>query len=218
MAEWWSNLTVINQVFYCAAAFFGVIFVWQLVMTLIGLGGGEDVGGDADSDFDADVDADTTYDHFEHGAEADAVETMAAFRLLTLRSILAFFTLFTWGGALYLNTGTQLGSSMIYALLWGGAAMVLVALMFHWMRKMTESGNISIRTCVGTEGQVYLDIPSDGIGQIRATVSGVVTYVKARTADGNEIKSGAPVLIRRAVNPTTVEVEAVVRQPKERKE
>jgi len=219
MSEWWAALDTLTRVFYIGAAFFSVLFLWQLISMLIGLGGGEDIDhGDMDVDAHVDVDAGVDVDHdfapgdhpeFEHGAHADGTETMAAFRLLSLRSILAFFLLFSWAGALYRNQQVPLPRAMSYAVIWGAGAMLLVALLFYAMRRMTESGSPRIASCVGTQGTVYLDIPSEGFGEARVTVSGVLSHVKARGAGGQELKAGTPVRVRRALGPNSIEVEPV---------
>ena len=100
------------------------------------------------------------------------------------RRIATFLTLFFWGGALYLNVKTPLPQAMFYAVMWGLAGMVLIAMMFHWMRKLTETGTRNIQTCLGGEATVYLDIPAGGTGEVRTAVSGVVTHVRARVGPG----------------------------------
>ena len=219
MMEWWQGLTPLTQGFYCAAAFFGVLFLWQMISTFIGLSGEQEAdvdagdmdAGDVDTDIDAgDVEAaaghDGTYEDFEQGAEADAAETTESFRLLSIRSIVTFFTLFTWGGALYLDRGVAVPTAMLYAIAWGLAGMILIALVFHWMRKLTESGNLNLNTCVGRQAIVYLDIQEGMLGEIRVNVSGVETHVKARTADSKELKAGVPVTVTRVLDQATVEV------------
>ena len=203
MGEWWQNLSGINQGFYVAATFFSVFFLWQLIAALVGLGGGE-------ADMDADVDAadDGTYEDFEHGAATDASASVAAFKLVSVRSILAFCTLFSWAGALYLNRGHALQNTLLYALLWGVAAMVAVALVFHLMRRMTEAGTPQLATCVGQTGTVYLDIPDGGRGEVRVPVGGVMTHVKARTSGGKTLKMGASVRVLRVLDAATVEVQS----------
>lgn len=184
MMQWWNGMDPLTQGFYCAAAFFGVLFLWQLISAFIGLSG-----------------------EHEHGAETDAADTTEAFRLLSIRSIITFFTLFTWGGALYLERKTAVPMAMLYAIAWGLAGMILIALVFHWMRKLTETGNLDLNTCVGRQGTVYLDIQEGTLGEIRVNVSGVATHVKARTADSKELKAGVPVTITRVLDQSTVEVK-----------
>jgi hypothetical protein len=202
MMEWWDSLTKINQTFYSAAAFFSVFFIWQLIAVFFGLDEG-------DSDVDGDIDGDGTYDHFEHGAESDALESVTSFKLLSVRSIITFFTLFTWGTAFTLNEGQELGKSMAYGSAWGLAGMIIVALLFYMLKKLVETGNKKIATCVGTEGTVYLNIPKNGTGEIRVTVSDVVSHVKARGVDGKAIVANTPVKVLKLVGQNTVEVEEV---------
>ena len=72
---------------------------------------------------------------------------------------------------------------------------------------MTETGNIRISTCVGATGSVYLDIPADGDGEIRVLCSGVLTHLKARSANGAAVKAGAVVKVTRVTGPNSVEIE-----------
>jgi hypothetical protein len=137
---------------------------------------------------------------------------MVAFELLSFRSILAFFTLFTWYTALTLarTGGKELFWAISVGLLWGLAGMFSVALLFYLMRKLGETGTSRMETCVGTPGTVYADIPAQGTGQVRCLVSGVVTFVKARAAGGAALTAGTPVKILDQLDDTTVEVEATI--------
>ncbi|MCD4823166.1 MAG: NfeD family protein [Phycisphaerae bacterium] len=206
MAEWWHNLNGINQGFYVAAAFFSVFFVWQLIAALIGLGGGEDeIDADAhDYDTHGDIDHD-----FDHDIDHDALDSVAAFKLLSVRSILAFCTLFSWAGAMYLQGGKELQWAVALATAWGAVAMIAVAMIFHLMRRMTESGNMSLASCVGTEGTAYIDIPSAGMGEARVTVSGVMQVFKARGATDAVIPAGTPITVTRVLSPNTIEVKTI---------
>jgi len=207
MMGWWRGLDPVNQWFYVSAAFFSVFFGWQLIAALLGLAGGEEADVDADAEA-ADIDQDAHMD-FEQGAVADAGETVAAFKLLSIRSILAFLTLFSWAGALYLNAGADLTRGLIYAICWGLGALLVVASIFHLMRRMTETGSPRIATCVGTRGTVHLDIPADGQGEARVVVSGAVSHVKARAVGGGQIKAGTPIRVTRSLGPMLIEVELV---------
>ena len=138
MGEWWSSLTGVNKGFYVAAAFFSIIFLYQFVMSIIGLAGGEtdfDVHGhaDADADFDADVHADLDGDFhgdvhadvhldghdIESGSASSAADSVGAFRLFSVRAILAFCTMFSWAAAMYLDLDHSPVWAMVYAAGWG---------------------------------------------------------------------------------------------------
>lgn len=218
--EWWSNLAPLTQGFYAVAAFFSLIFLWQVISALIGLGGGEadvDVDVDLDADLDVDVDADMdidadaglNVDEIEAHSLADAGESVAAFKILTLRGILAFCMLFCWSMALYTDAGKTFNTAMLYGIGWGVAGWALVAWLVHWMRGLAESGTQKLSTCVGQRGTVYLDIPAGGQGEVRVVVSGVISRIKSRAVDGDEIQAGTSVHVVRTVDKTTIEVQAV---------
>lgn len=200
--DWWNGLSAVNQAFYCAAVFFSVPFLWQLAAAFVGLSG----GGDVDHDGLGGAHDGHSAGGIDHGVEADSVATVLAFKMLSLRSLFTFFTLFCWGTALYLNRGTALTPAMGISVLWGFAGMASVALVLTILPKLAQTGTKDIGTCVGREATVYLDIPANGVGEIRATVSGVVCHVKARAAEGKAIKAGAAVRVTRRLDGTTVEV------------
>ncbi|HRT30195.1 MAG TPA: hypothetical protein P5527_10410 [Kiritimatiellia bacterium] len=194
MHAWWGGLSALNRGFFCAAVFFGVLFVWQLLATLAGLGG-DDV-----------ADGDVTVDDVTGG---DAAETMSAFKLLSIRSVVTFFTLFSWGGALYLADGRSVRAAIGLGGLWGVAGMAVVALLLYVLPKLAHTGTLNLATAVGAAGSVYIDIPEGGEGEIRTEVDGVMSHVKARASDGQAVKAGTAVVVERVVFGNRVEVRAV---------
>ncbi|MCP4375669.1 MAG: hypothetical protein GY794_05780, partial [bacterium] len=167
LSQWWEEMATITQVFYIAASFFSVIFTWQFVASLIGMSGCEmDVDGAVDA-----VDAVDAADAADAAcAVHDAIDSMDAFNLFSIRAILAFCTLFFWAGAMYLDQeDAHKPTAMALAFGWGMAGWFVVTLLVNWMRKLAETGNPKIASCVGTRGAVYMDIPADGIGKVRVT-------------------------------------------------
>jgi len=209
MIDWWNGLTTLNQVFYVIATFFSVIFIWQLISALVGLAGGE---GDLDADMGADVDldGDMDFDGLEGHSVGEAADSLAAFRILSIRAVLAFGTLFSWAASLYLNVGKSVSTSLLYAILWGLAGGVIVTILVRWLRGLAETGNPQLRTCVGARGMVYMDIPGGaGQGKVRVPVSGVISMVRARALGGDEMEAGTPVRVVRMLDANTVEVQPI---------
>ena len=211
MFEWWQGLTATAKWFYSAAVFFSVFFLWQFISALIGLSGAEDVDVDADVDVEVDADVDIEAEGLKAGSADDAAESVAAFKLLSIRSILAFLTMFFWAGAMYLDIGKETAWAIGYATLWGLGGFVTVAVVVNMMRRLAESGSPRLVTCVGTTGTVYLKIPPGGEGEARVTVSGALSYVKARGAGGQAIEPGTPVRVVRALKTNIIEVEPIDR-------
>lgn len=243
MAAWWADLSSLNQFFYVLAVFFSVIFGWQFLSSLGGLGdhvgadhaagghdaahfgGGDHAAGGHDAAHFGGDHAATGHDavghdaahaggaHTTDGHTADQHETqhdsdsVATFRLLSIRSVLAFGTLFSWAGALYLQRSLFPGLALLRATLWGLAGMVIVALFFWILPRLSEAGTADLDTAVGQTAQVYLDIPEGGAGQVRVRVSGAVSFVRARSRDGRYLPSGTGVRVIRRLDGSTLEVE-----------
>ena len=200
MQEWWAGLSGLTQFFYGMAAFFSVFFLWQMIGAFIGLDGDSmDLGGDV-TDVPDDMD-------FE-----DVMESSEAFKVLSLRSIITFFTLFSWGGALYMNEGMPAVKAMGIASIWGLVGMLAIAGIFYFMGKMSETGTKDVASAQGRIATVYLDIPADGFGEVKTTVSGAVEHIKARSVNGEALPSGTQVRVVKVVGQTLVEVEKLTKK------
>ena len=88
------------------------------------------------------------------------------------------------------------------------AGWFVVTLLINWMRKLAETGTPRLASCVGTRGSVYMDIPADGIGKVRVTVTGAISMIDARSAGDAAMSAGTPVTVTRVLDDSTVEVKA----------
>ena len=198
MESWWLGLSFLNKAFAVSAVTFTVLFLWQILAVIIGMdtdahgpvgAGGIDHGG---------------FDHAAgHGADA------VTLTFVSIRSGIAFGTLFSWAGTLYLASGTSAILAILYSAAWGLIAMFAVAFMLYWLLRQQEWGNASVWTAIGEEGSVYMDIPDHGTGKIRVLVSGAISFVNARSRDGNRLAAGTKVRVVGVVNDNTVEVEGI---------
>lgn len=202
MHEWWDSLESVTQFFYGMAAFFSVFFAWQMVAAFLGLTGDDMDVGHADVDI-TDIDAQDIDHH-------DVVESSQAFKILSLRSIITFFTLFSWGCALYTADGMPVVKAMGISSLWGLAGALAVAFIFWGMSKLTETGTKDVLSCEGNVGTVYLDIPAGGYGEIKTTINGAVEHVKARCLSGEALESGTQIRVVRVIDQTLVGVEKLI--------
>ena len=206
MQEWWIGLYGSTKLFYGMAAFFSVFFLWQIIAAFIGLGGDEaDFDGDVDGDvdFDGDVDVDAPDDIDMH----DIVDSSQAFRMLSLRSIITFFTLFSWGSALYTAEGMSIVMAMGISCIWGLVGMVLIAMIFYGMAKLAETGTKNVMSCKGKVGTVYLNIPVGGVGEIKIMVTGASEHVKAESVENEMLPAGTQVRVVQVVSQMLVKVK-----------
>jgi hypothetical protein len=210
MNEWWEGLAGITRVFYGMAAFFSVFFLWQVFAAFLGMTGDDmDAGGDAGADVDFDADAPDDVGHH------DVIESSQAFKILSLRSIITFFTLFSWASALYTTNGMDTVKAMGIGAVWGVVGMFAIALIFWSMGKLTETGTKNIATAKGQVGTVYLDIPANGFGEVKTTVSGVVEHVKAKSIHGEALPAGTEVRVVQVVSQGLVVVEKITSKGEE---
>ena len=134
-----------------------------------------------------DVDAD---DLAGGGAHADTGG--ADFKLISFRSLTAFFTFFGWSGVLWGGSGW---GGFVAALAAGTAMMVVVALVLWAMLRLQDSGNLRPEDFVGRQGTVYLAIPAGRAAAGKITVSvGTSTHQFAAVAD-EAIATGAAVTV-----------------------
>lgn len=177
---WWQALTMLQKVYWLIAIPFSVFFVLQTVMSLF--------GGDvlsADGDADLAVESDTGID----------------FQFLSIKNLVAFFTLFGWVGILTSSSGMAPVWSVLLAIVAGLLMMLLMATLMYFMSKLTESGTLELKNAKGRTGTVYLTIPAKraGMGKVQISIQGFQT-LDALTDDEVEIHTGAVVEVVDTLN------------------
>lgn len=207
MGSWWFEISLLNKIFAAGSVFFGVLFVWQIVGLLVGLQTGSETDSMTDS-ADASPDA-TSFD--ESGTEADihAYGENAggiSFSLVSLRSLIAFGTLFTWAGTLYLASGASPVWAILYAFVWGVVAMFGVSYLVYKLVNLQEIGNVNLWDALGEEGLVYIRIPPGGVGKVRVMVGETISYVNAVSRSRTSLEAGAPVRVVGVSDAKTLEV------------
>jgi hypothetical protein len=196
MESWWQGLTSLNQAFVVSAFFFSILFLFQLACAVLGM--------------DGDSHGDASHPQWDHSGDSTDThgDSNVVFTFLSIRSLIAFGTLFSWAGALYLREGTPLLETLACSLGWGVAAMFLVSFLLHKLMRLQERGNMTLWGALGEEGSVYINIPADGAGQVRIRVRGIVSHVKARSHGGEPLEAGVPVRVVAVIGANEVEVEA----------
>ncbi len=182
ISDWWLTLTIAHKIYWCIAVPATLLFVLQTILTFFG-GGAEDM--DATGDSDISVDSDTGID----------------FQFITLKNLIAFFTIFGWTGVAALNSGYSIQLAVIISLISGLIMMGIMASIFYFMGKLSDNGTLKIRNAIGKSGTVYLPIPPkrSGTGQIQIKVQGLQT-LEAMTDNDLEIKTGAVVEVVDVMN------------------
>lgn len=205
MEAWWEGLTFLTKVFAISALAFSAVFLVQLIMMLLGI----------DSDSHADMGGADIHDfhdvHGIHGSDADHAVAGVTFTFVSVRSLMAFGTLFSWAGALYLAGGTHPILAIVYSFLWGLGAMFAVSVLLYYLLRMQETGNLDLWKAIGETGTVYINIPADGAGKVRVKVDKTLCFVNAQSKSGEPLFAGTAVKVVGLLDPRTIQVQPVDR-------
>lgn len=178
--------------FALPAALGTAFFLFRIVFLLLGHSHGVDL----------DVDGSVDPSHPDPGE---------AFKVLSLQSISAFSMGFGWGGLGALRGAAwPWQTSLLVAIISGVAMVWLLALLLKAIFDMQQSGNITLDTAIGNEGEVYVRIPpvGQGSGQIRLVLSDRLRIVNAKS-DGEAIPSNRRIRVVRVHEDNTVGVIAL---------
>ena len=199
LGEWWIALSGPQQAFWGISIVFSILFLIQFVFSLIGLDADTDMDSDMDISGDMDIDMDPGF-----GLDTD-------FTVLSVRSIIAFFTFFGWTGVLILNAGgttlTAIGAASVAGLL----AMLLVGYLIYLFSKLSQEGNLNINNALFNTGTVYLTIPAaeTGQGKIHVTIDGTMREMNAITKEGIKIPTGADIRVVEVLEDNILLVEPI---------
>ena len=171
-----------HSIYWFLALFGTVFFAITCLLTICGL------GGLSDADLDS---GDVTMDHLDTG--------YLDFNLFSIRSILAFITVFGWGGVLWGHHGFW---GFLGAFAAGLFTMVLTALVIYWMMKLQYSGTIPGSAFIGCAGTVYLTIPAGG-GTGKVTVVLKSSTHELRACAGEELPTGTHVEVVKEISKGT---------------
>lgn len=170
LSEWWDSLSLIKQIYWGFAIPSTLLFIIQTLLTFF--------GADFDAEGDADIDVES-----DHGA---------GFQFFTLKNFVAFFTIFSWTGIACLDSDFSYGLTLIVSIIAGIAMMTLMAAIFYYFSRLTDSGTMSIKNAVGKIGEVYLPVLAKraNIGRVSIKVQGSLRELEAITDDTKDLPMG----------------------------
>jgi len=191
MTEWWTSLDLLMKILWGITLCASLVFVIQSIMTFVG------ADSDAAADFDTDMDA------------SDASDAGDGINLFTFRNLVNFCLGFGWTAVLLRGS---VGSGFLLYLISvfvGIGLVTLVMLLFRWLSRMQQSGNIDVFKCAaGCQGTVYLTIPAErtGEGKVQITINNSVREYNAQT-EGKAIPTGTPIEVVEAISSDTMLVD-----------
>jgi hypothetical protein len=172
------------QVFWVCAAAGTVIFVVQMVLTLIGMD-----SSDMDVDFDG----------------ADTMDLGGGISLFSIKNFVNFLVGFGWAGVCLGGVIENKWLLCFVAVLVGVAFVLMFFFIKKQTKKLEHNGAFRIEDCVGKSVDVYLRIPAgkSGKGKVQVSLNGSVQEISAMT-EGESIASGQKVKVVSVVDRSTV--------------
>ncbi len=176
MLEWFSDLELFSKFYWLITIIGSLVFLIVVIMTFVGADGAEDFEG-----VDASIDADT-------GIE---------FQFISLKSLIGFFTIFGWSGIACIDAGLSKPITVLISVICGLIMMTIMAAMFHYMKKLTDSGTLEYKNALNAVGEVYLTIGANRsrMGKVSVRVQGTLRELDALTDSFTELKSGTIIKI-----------------------
>ena len=157
-----------------------VIFAISLILQFLGVGA---VGLPDDVDVDFDGQADIP--HADTG--------FPALELFSFRAIMAFVTMFGWGGVLF---GEHGWGGFFIALGSGLLVWFIVALLIAQLLKLRQNGNVPASALVGKSGTVYLTVPGGrrSAGKVKLNLGNATHEVRAFADE--ELPTGTQIRVK----------------------
>ena len=159
MKEWFTNLSVMEQIFFWLGIVSTLFLIVQIVLMSL-----SSFGGDIDIDGDGDIDVDTD----------------SGVSIFTVKSITAFFAVGSWSGLLTcaLVSDKLQWVAIIVSLVAGTAAMSVMVLLLRAIVKLQCNGAFEIEKIVGSTATVYVSIPPSRSGRGKITMNAQGRFVE----------------------------------------
>lgn len=161
------------QVFWGCGVVGSIIFIIQMVLTLIGMD-----SSDMDVDFDG----------------ADTMDLGGGISLFSIKNFVNFIVGFGWGGVCFAGIIENKWLLTLIAVVVGAAFVLMFFFIKKQTKKLEHNGAFQINDCIGKTVDVYLRIPANksGKGKVQVSLNGSVHEFDAMT-EGESIPSGQKV-------------------------
>ena len=182
-------MPVLAQVFWTCALLGSLIFLVQLVLTLLGMD-----ASDVEVDFDG----------------SDTLDNGGGMSLFSVRAFVNFLVGFGWTGVSFFHT---VGNPVLLVLISFAVGVFfawIVLLLWNCIKGLEQNRSLSVSECVGKNASVYLRIPAarQGKGKVQISIRGSVHELEAMT-DGEMIPTGRQVQVVELINESILLVKAL---------
>lgn len=168
---------VLNVLFWAGTLAGGLL----VLLLLLSIFSGMDIGGDIDADTGGDVDG-----HLDAGdGSLGVIKTLLTFISVGAFTARAIFLNTSWSWTIVLATSLVAGTIAVFLLTW----------FFRWLLKNQEEGNWHLWQAEGKMGVVHVPIPADGKGRVFVKIDDAKREIAAQSQNGHTMSTHDKVLI-----------------------
>lgn len=189
MSGWWNSISSFEKFFWVLAIPFSALFIIQMFLLIIGIEGSSD-----DFEIQSDIDLDTSTDIDDY--DNSNLEPNAPLKLVTLRNIIISFTIFSWTGIMGSRNDYSKIFTVLLGVILGSLVILILSIVYKFIIRLTESGNMNLKYSIGATGQVYLTILENGKrgGKVQVTFQSSLRELDAITY-GDRIPTGVKIIV-----------------------
>jgi hypothetical protein len=181
ISTWWQQLATFEKILWGMAIVFSTLELIQAFLSLSG-GDADHTAGDADHAIDHD----------------DGI----SYQFLTVKNMIAFFTMFGWMGLASHYSGLSKPVTILLALAAGMSVVLLMVLIIKNLSRLRHNGAMQLQNAINQTGSTYLFIPAkrSGVGKVHIKVQGTLQELPAMTDDDQEIATGKLIRVKNIIN------------------
>ena len=127
----------------------------------------------------------------------------------SVRTLTGFFFGFGWTGAICIQSGMPLLTSILAACIVGAAFLVGIYLLMRALFSMRASGTLDYANAIGQNGTVYVTVPAGrgGSGQIEVMIQGRLQTIACMTSHPEPLAPQTKVRVTGQIDQGTLEVQ-----------
>lgn len=187
MIDWYVSLPLLAQIFWACALLGSLIFIIQMILTLVGID-----SSDMEVDFDG----------------PDTLDLGGGMSLFSIRALVNFLVGFGWTGV---SLRGMISSNVVLILVSVGVGLFfawIIKLLWDKLRHLEHNGAFKTEDAVGLTASVYIPIPPSrsGTGKIQVSIGGSVQELNAVTDCADKLKTGQLVKVESVINGSTLVV------------
>lgn len=136
------------------------------------------------------------------------IDTDSSFTILSFHGLTVFLMMFgLFGLASLRQSPLPVWSTVLVATLAGVVSILIIAQIFRFFYSLRSSGTLDIKNALHQQGRVYLNIPTDGTGQVQLAIQNHLRICDAISQSGESLDTGTRIRVVKVLEENLLSVE-----------